>query len=397
MSVDNRELPAMPFEQPGLHAVPPMVQDLQARCPIARVRTPVGDEAWMVTRHAEVKQLYGDARLGRSHRDPEHAPRLTDSILFGGASPNYETELEDGPRMRALLTPFFSAKRMQALRPWVEAQVDRLLDAMAAAGPPLDLHEALSFPLPVLVICELLGVPYEDRDEFRAWTLGMGDIHDRERATDALGHLISYMYGLVRRRRAEPADDVISGLCAAQDGALADDAIAQLAAVLLFAGHETTVGRIDTGALLLLAHPDQREALLRDPSLVPAAVEEILRVSDTGEGGVPRWAREDVELAGETIRAGELVVLNGGAANRDERVFDCPAGFDVSRQPNQHLTFGYGPRFCLGAPLARIELQAVFARLFQRFPTLQLAVPTSELRVRRDLLTGGLAELPVTW
>lgn len=387
----------MPFEQRRLHATPPVVQDLQARCPIARVRTPVGDEAWMVTRHAEVRQLYGDPRLGRSHPDPEHAPRLTDSILFGGASPNYETEREDHPRMRALLTPFFSARRMRALQPWVEAQVDQLLDAMAASGPPLDLHEALSFPLPVLVICELLGVPYEDRDEFRVWTLGMGDIHDRERATDSLGRLISYMHGLVARKRAEPADDVISGLCAAEGGALEDDAVAQLAAVLLFAGHETTVVRIDTGALLLLGQPDEREALLRDPSLVPAAVEEILRVSDTGEGGVPRWTREDIELAGETIRAGELVILNGGAANRDERVFACPAGFDIARQPNPHLTFGYGPRFCLGAPLARIELQAVFARLFQRFPTLRLAIPEDQLRVRRDLLTGGLTALPVTW
>jgi cytochrome P450 len=222
----------------------------------------------------------------------------------------------------------------------------------------------------------------------------MADMHDRERASEALGRLFGYMQELVARKRALPADDVISGLCA-MDG-LEDDHVAFLAAVLLFAGHETTVVRIDTGTLLLLTNPDQREALRRDPSLLPTAVEEILRVSD-GRGGVPRYAREDVELAGVTIRAGEAVLLNAGAGNHDDRVFADPERFDIARQPNPHLTFGHGPRFCIGAPLARIELQAVFARLVQRFPTLRLAVPMDQLHVRSDLLTGGLTTLPVTW
>src|SRR5262249_11816332 len=160
---------------------------------------------------------------------------------------------------------------------------------------------ALSFPLPVLVICELLGVPYEDRDQFRVWTVGMADIHDREHATAALGSLVDYMRGLVVRKRAGPGDDVISGLCAADGGERDDAAVAFLAAVLLFAGHETTVVRIDVGTLLLVTNPDQREALLRDPSLVPAAVEEILRVSDAGVGGPPRYAKADVDVAGVTI------------------------------------------------------------------------------------------------
>jgi len=222
-------------------------------------------------------------------------------------------------------------------------------------------------------------------------------MHDRQRATEAMGSLFGYMQGLVAARRAEPADDVISGLGAVEGGALADDHIAFLAAVLLFAGHETTVARIDAGTLLLLAHPDQREALLRDPGLLPTAVEEILRRSDTGSGGVPRYARPDIEVGGVTIRAGEAVILNGGAGNHDARVFACPERFDVSRHPNPHLSFGHGPRFCIGAPLARIELQAVFARLFQRLPTLRLAVPMDQLGVRTNLLTGGLTALPVTW
>jgi pentalenolactone synthase len=387
----------MPFDRPNLLEVPPRVRELQAECPVARVRTLTGDQAWMVTGYAELKQLFGDPRLGRSHPDPEHAPRISDSILFGGAASNYATEREDDANMRALLTPLFSARPMQALRPRVETLVDQLLDGLATLPRPADLHEALSYPLPVLVICELLGVPYEDRDRFRAWTVGMADMHDRERASAALGSLIDYMRGLVTRKRAEPGEDVISSLCAAGGGSLDDDFIAFLAAVLLFAGHETTMVRIDAGVLLLAAHPDQREALLRDPDLVPAAVEEILRRSDTGTGGVPRYARSDVDIAGVTIRAGEAVLMNLGAGNHDERVFSRPDRFDIARQGHAHLAFGYGPRFCIGAPLARIELQAVFARLFRRFPTLRLAVPMDRLRIRGNLLTGGLDELPVTW
>src|SRR5215471_12505096 len=153
--------PSMPFDQPDLLTMSPVVRRLQAECPIARVRTLTGDEAWMVTRYAELKQLFGERRLGRSHQDPQHAARISDSILFGGPSDNYQTEEADDARMRSLLTPFFSARRMEALRPRVEALADALLDALAASGTPANLHEALSFPLPILVICELLGVPYE--------------------------------------------------------------------------------------------------------------------------------------------------------------------------------------------------------------------------------------------
>jgi len=393
----SRTLPSLPFEQPDLLAMPPMLRRLQAERPITRVRTPTGDEAWHVARYSELKQLLGDSRVGRSHPDPEHAPRISDSVLFGGPAENYETEDADHARMRALLTPYFSARRMEALRPRVEVLVDELLAELAAMTPPVDLHEALSFPLPVLVICELLGVPYEDRAQFRVWSQGMADLHDRQRADAALTSLIAYMGKLVSRKRAQPGDDVISGLCAAEGGTIADDYVSFLGAVLLFAGHETTVVRIDVGTLLLLSNPDQRVALLRDPSLITSAVEEILRASTTGGGGLPRYPRADIDVGGVTLRAGDAVLLDIGAANHDERTFKDPGSFDVSRQPNAHLAFGHGPRFCIGAPLARLELQAVFERLAPRFPTLRLAVPIEQLRTRRDLLTGGLAELPVTW
>jgi cytochrome P450 len=390
-------LPTLPFAQSGPLNLAPLLRVLQAERPITKVRTPVGDEAWLVTRYAEVKELLGDRRLGRSHPDPAHAPRFSDSILFGGPMERYETEQADHAQMRALLTPFFSARRMQELRPRVEAFVDHFLDALVASTPPVDLHEALSFPLPVLVICELLGVPYEDREQFRRWSTEMADLHDQARANAARGSLVGYMSELVARKRAHPADDVLSGLCAVGGGQIPDMQIAFMGAMLLFAGHETTVVRIDVGTLLLLTHPDQRQALMSDPELVASAVEEILRLSDTGSGGLPRYAHEAIAIGGVTIQPGEAVLLSLGAANHDERAFANPDDFDIARQPNPHFTFGYGSRFCIGAPLARIELQAVFARLIPRFPTLRLALPLEQLRIRNDILTGGLFELPVTW
>ncbi|MQA86384.1 MAG: cytochrome P450 [Streptosporangiales bacterium] len=388
------ELPALPFDRPDLLAVAPLLRKLQADCPISRVRTPAGDQAWLVTRYDKVRRLLADDRLGLSHPDPDNAARVNESVFFGGASGNYETEHADRARMRSRLQPYFSPRRMRAFRPRVEALVEELLDRIAARTPPLDLHEALSVPLPILVICELLGVPYEDRARFRAWTQGIADTRDRQRSEAALADLFGYTCELVRRKRAHPDDGVISGLCATEDN---DDEVAMLAAILLFAGHETTVVQIDLGVLLMLTGNDQRQALLDDPALLPAAVEEILRGGGTGGGGVPRYAREDIDVGGVTVRAGELLLLDTGAANHDERVFAGPDRFDVTRPPSPHVTFGHGPHYCIGAPLARIELQAVFGRLFQRFPTMRLAVPLERVKVRNDLLTGGLDELPVTW
>jgi len=394
---DTPSLPTMPFPQLASLILAPLLRALQAERPMTRVRTPAGDEAWLVTRHAEVRALFSDRRLGRSHPNPEHAPRISNAILLGGPMGNYATEQSDHARMRALLTPFFSAKRMEALRPRVEAMVDQFLDALAARTPPVDLHEALSFPLPVMVICELLGVPFADRERFRIWSTDIGDLYDRTRASASMSSLHAYIEELVVRKRAQPEDDVLSGLCAVGDGSLSTEQIAGLGAGLLFAGHETTVVRIDVGTLLFLTHPDQREALLSDPELVATAVEEILRLSSTGSSAIPRYAREAIAIGDVTVQPGEALLLSTGAANRDERIFGEPDRFAIERQPNPHLTFGYGSYFCIGAPLARIELQAVFARLLSRFPTLRLAIPPDAIRFRTHVLTGGLYELPVTW
>jgi pentalenolactone synthase len=191
---------------------------------------------------------------------------------------------------------------------------------------------------------------------------------------------------------------VISDLTSAQaEFHYGDEDIAGVAAALLFAGHETTVARIDYGTLLLLAHPDQCDAIRRDPELVEGAVEEILRIAVPHSSGLPRYAKDDIDLAGVTIRAGDAVLLTSVVANRDAAAFPDPDRFDITRSPNPHLSFGHGPRFCIGAILARIELHAVFTALPRRFPALQLAVPLEELQLRTDVVIGGLTALPVSW
>jgi pentalenolactone synthase len=394
------DLPTLPFDRANVLELAPRMRELQADGPITRVRTATGDEAWLVTRYDEVKALFADPRLGRSHPRPQEAARISQSVVLGGASDDFDTEDVDHARMRARLVPRFAARRMRLLKPRVEELVDDLLTKLATNKPPVDLHEALSFPLPVLVICELLGVPYADREHFRTLSTGMADLTDRGLSAGSYAALIDYVRDLVRRKRTEPGNDMLSELITIEDGALTDDEIAGLGAIVLFAGHETTVVRIDLGTLLLLNTPDQYRALADDPAKAPAAVEEILRlgVGGGGSGGLLRYAKTDVEISGTRIAAGDAVLLASGVANHDQNAFAEPDRMDIDRQPaNPHLSFGHGARYCIGAALARAELTAVFERLPARFPNLRLATELNDLQWRANLLTGGLAELPVTW
>ncbi|WP_328609334.1 cytochrome P450 [Amycolatopsis sp. NBC_00345] len=385
----------LPFEQPDLLAVAPRLRALQAQGPIHRVRTAVGDEAWLVTGHEQVRRLLTDDRLGRSHRDPESAARAGESALSGGPQGDFDTEHTDHARLRALLQPHFSARHMRALRPRIDALTTQLLDDLSAGPQPADLHAALALPLPILVICDLLGVPYEDRDQFRAWSEAAANTRDRARSEQGLGELFGYGLRLVAGKRTSPGDDVISRLCAT-DG-VSDEETAMLSMALLFAGHETTAAQIGMSALLLLTNSGQWNALRDNPELVPNAIEELLRAPGKSSGGIPRYARTDLEVDGVTVQAGELVLLSNGAANQDPAVFAEPGRLDLTRTASAHLTFGHGARYCIGAPLARMELQSVFTHLIPRFPALRLAVPVEDLTIRRDLLNGGLTALPVTW
>ena len=364
---------------------------------VQRVRTPVGHEAWLVTDYALVRHLMDDDRLGRSHREPDSAARTGESALFGGPLGDFDSEAADHARMRKLLQPHFSPKHLRSLAPRVEALTTGLLNELAEQGPPADLHARLAVPLPILVICELLGVPYSDRDQFRAWAEDAGNVRDRARSERGLAELFGYGRGLVERKRAHPGDDVISRLYATA-GVSAEEA-AMLSMFLLFAGHETTVVQIGLGTLLLLTNRDQWQALVDNPALIPDAVEETLRAATTdgGVGGVPRYARTDFAIDGVTIHAGDLVLLDIEAANHDPVAFTHPERVDIARKEAAHLAFGYGARYCIGAPLARIELKTVLAQLIPRFPSMHLTVDPATLPTRRDVLAGGLVELPVSW
>jgi cytochrome P450 len=244
------------------------------------------------------------------------------------------------------------------------------------------------------VICDLLGVPYEDRAQFREWSDAAADIHDAERSQQGLAELFGYGYKLVARKRQQPGDDVISRFCA--QGGTPDETIAQLSMGLLFAGHETTLAAIGFGALALLSDRDQWQSLVDDPGLIASAADEMLRMPGDNGGGILRYARTDIEVGGAKIKLGDLVLLDVTAANHDAALFPDPDRVDVTRRGPAHLTFGHGAHFCVGAPLAKMELQIVFAQLIPRFPAMRLAVDVEELSFRRDVIPG-LTALPVRW
>lgn len=389
------EPPQLPFAREGLFTPAPLQRELQCAGNVHRVTTAVGDPAWLVTGHAAVRQLFDDDRVGRSHPEPETAARSGKSAFFGGPIGNYETEHDDHARGRRLMQPHFTPKQMRALENRVSELSTELLDAMIEQGPPADLYTAIAQPLPMMVLCELLGVPYAERTEFREWTTAASNTRDRSLSEWGMGQLFVYGLQLVGRKREDPGDDVISRLCAV-DG-VADHEIASQSMALLLGGHETTVVQLGLAALLLLANPEQWALLVAQPDLIPNAVEETLRASRTGGGEIPRYAREDLDLDGVHIAAGDLLLLDVGAANHDRAVFGGPDRLDVTRHTAAHVTFGYGARYCVGAPLARLQLTTVLGQLVERLPGLYLRKEVSELTMRSDLLTGGLFELPVGW
>ncbi|BDX33647.1 hypothetical cytochrome P450 [Mycobacterium antarcticum] len=385
----------LPIEQTHPLETPPQLRALQAAGVIHRIRTEVGDDAWLVTGYADVRRLMDTASLGRAHRDPANAPRSRTSALFGGPVGNFDTEKADHAQMRRLLQPHFSPKHMRSLQPKVERQCAELLDQLEAQGPPADLLASLALPLPVLVICDLLGVPYADRDRFRVWVDEAAFAQDDAASEAGLVALLAYGMELVGLKRIHPDDDVISRLC--DEPNLADAEIALLAMQLLFAGHETTMMQIWLDTVLLLTNPGQWQLLLDAPELIPKAVEELIRTGMPGGIGVPRYASEDIAVGEVTIRAGDLVLLDPGSANHDPAVFPEPNRLDIHRTGSPHVGFGYGLHYCIGAALARMELNIVFSQLIPRFPHMRLAVEAATLTAGFHSLSHGLVALPVSW
>jgi cytochrome P450 len=273
---------------------------------------------------------------------------------------------------------------------------------MIAGGAPADLAESLSWPLPITVICELLGVPVEDRDKFRTWTDQILSLsgHDLERIEEARVGLYGYLAELIAQRRVEPTEDLLGQLVIArdEDDRLSEEELIGFGVTLLVAGHETTANQTGNFVYLLLEHPERWQQLVDDPDLVPSAVEEMLRfVPLAASAAFSRIAKEDVEVGGQLVRAGEAVVAHFAIANRDTAVFEHPDELDLTRQENPHIAFGHGVHHCLGAPLARMELQLAVGTLVRRLPGLRLAVPADDVTWRADRLVRGVRALPVAW
>jgi cytochrome P450 len=400
---DTPDLPRLPFPRAGVLTISPLYARLREAGPLTRVRTPAGDVAWLATRYEEAKALFADRRLGRSHPRPEEAPRVSDAGVMSGPSGDHEHEDADHTAMRRLLTPAFSAKRMRRLHDRVAELAEGLVDDLVAGDSPADLHAAFSVPLPIFVICELLGVPVEDRAYFKGLSERMATLTGDDPAV-ARAEFERYTASLADAKRAEPGEDVISDLVAAQadDPRLTDTRVAELTAGLLFAGHETTVNRLSLGVVLLLVNPEVRDRLVADPAgSVDSVVEEVLRLAEPGGMGLLRYAHEDVTVGdGDdqvTIPRGDAVMIVTSAANRDAGAFEAADRFDPDRSPNPHLSFGHGPHFCIGASLARTELRVGLTTLFSRLPGLRLAVDPESLTLHTERLTGGLDRLPVTW
>ncbi|MCU7722673.1 cytochrome P450 [Actinoplanes sp. KI2] len=398
------ELSPYPFPQPSALEPPPEWAELRGRCPVAPVRLASGDQALLLTRYADVKQVLSDPRFTRQ-LDAGDAARVTENEsggVFGAAQTSARNSGEGHLRWRRLVGGYFTAKRMAAMRPRIAAMAEQLLDAMQAQGAPADLVSSFAFPLPVWVICDLLGIPDGDRDRFGYWSDTMLSMtrYTQAEIDAAQREFGQYIWAHIERKRAQPGQDLISDLIGVTDGE--DARLTQVELIgtaqgLLVAGHETTANMIGKMVAMLLADRTRWERLLADPALVRPAVEEVLRFDANPGFGMPRYLSEAVTVGGEELPAGTTVINSLAAANRDESAFAGADGMDLTRTPNPHLAFGAGPHSCLGQALARTELQTALTVLLTRIPTLDLAVRPQDLPRREGLIVGGIERVLVRW
>ncbi|MDR8412389.1 cytochrome P450 [Nonomuraea sp. 3-1Str] len=382
---------------------PPELSRRSEQAPVSRVRLWDGSTTWMVTRYADVRALLADPRVSVDVAEPGFPH--TNAVSKARDAQMKTLMQMDAPEHtvhRRRLTADFMVKKMEALRPTIQRIVDGLIDDLLAGPNPADLVEAFALPVPSLVICELLGVPYADRAFFQrvAGKLVM-DEGDPAEAMAASEELNGYLEKLVEEKNAEPGDDALSRLAAEQHrtGAMTRGEIATMGQLLLVAGHDTTANMIALGTTALLTNPEQLSAIRdgADSALVASAVEELLRYLSITHTEARRVAREDLVIGGQLIRRGEGIIAVKSTANRDPAAFPDPDALDVHRSARHHVAFGYGAHQCLGQPLARVELQVVFGTLFRRVPTLALAVPPQDLTFKPNAVFYGVRDLPVTW
>jgi cytochrome P450 len=391
----EQPLRSYPFE-PFRGDLPEELLQMVRTQPVSRVVLPDGRPAWLVLGYAEVCRVLSDPVFSRhASRAADHQPEAA----AAGCPPRALTM--DGPShasLRRLAARAFTPRRVESRRPRVQEITDRLLDAMEAAGPPADLVAYLVAPLPVLVTCELLGVPADDTGAVNAWVADMLSVtaYGSEAAARARAQLHDYLASGLAAKRAAPGDDLLSDwLAVSAIEELTDEEIVGLAFGVLLGGRE--VSSITVGLRALFQHPAELAALRADPGRLPLIVEEILRYTSVSPMFLVQTAMQDVELGPVTLRAGDTVMAVPWAANRDPAVFSAPGMFDADRDANPHLAFGYGPHFCLGAAQGRLEVEVAIGSLVRRFPRLAPAIPLADLPWRNERFNCGIAEFPVTW
>ena len=379
-------------------APPPAYRQAQQEEPVSRITLWDGSASWLATRHEDVKAVLADPRFSADSTRPGF-PFLTAGVrqLNAGQPTFIRMDDPEHARLRRMLTGDFMIKKVEALRPRIQRIADDLLDRMTADGRTgADLVREFALPLPSLVICLLLGVPYQDHEFFQECSRVM---LRRESSAEEVGaaqdRLVDYLNRLTEAKRTQPDDGILSRLV--ERGELTTAEIGAMGRLLLVAGHETTANMTALSVLALLRNPDQLDHLRRHPEAVTGAVEELLRYLTIVHSGLGRVATEDVDLGAVRIRAGEGVVCMISTANRDEDEFPDGDGLDLTRDARRHLAFGFGVHQCLGQPLARLELQIALATLLRRLPELRLAVPFEDVRFRGDMLIYGVHELPLAW
>jgi len=367
---------------------------LRAERPVSAVIMPGGMPAWLITGYAEARAALTDQRLRKSWPGRDMA---VDSMYAALELHMLNSDPPDHERLRRLVNKAFTSRRVELLRPRITAITAELLDDMSTQRD-VDLLASFAFPLPITVICELLGIPVADRDDFRKWsaTIVSDTVSPAVFEADA-GAMIRYFMALLAAKRHEPADDLLSALIATGDEGdrLSENELVSMAFLLLLAGHETTVNLIASGMLALLLNPGQLDRLRADPSQLGRAVEELLRYVSPVNHATFRFAAEPVEIGGTRIGAGEVVVVALSSADRDPGRYSDPERLDLGRDSSGHLAFGHGIHYCLGAPLARLEAEIAFSGLLSRFGSMRLAVPAESLRWRPSTLIHGLETLPV--
>jgi pentalenic acid synthase len=370
---------------------PDSTPELREHGPVTRVRLFDGSTAWLITGHAEARALLSDPRVSSDRGRPGFPSPVPMPAQFRPTNASATLISNDPPvhtRLRRMVIPSFTVRKINALKPKIERIVAERLDAMIAAGPQADLLADFALPVPSMVICELLGVPYEDHAFFEEQARRRLDADGQ-----AIRNLIEYLCDLVQKKIDNPGEGLLDDLIAEQvhEGALDRDELAMMGMVMLIAGHDTTANMISLGTMLLLSQPDQLAKVTADETAVPPAVEELLRYL-TIAGMLSRIATEDIELAGHTIKAGEGVLVASSIANREES-----DELDVEHPMRHHLAFGFGIHQCLGQNLARAEMEIAFTHLFRRLPTLRLAVPLDEVPRRSTSVLSGVSALPVEW